>query len=374
MTSYNHAKYLRESIDSVLNQTFQDFEFIIVDDASTDESWDIVQSYTDPRIRPYRNESNQSVIYGLNMAIFEKAAGDYLAFQISDDRWEPTKLEKQVAYLDEHPELGAVFTNLTPIGEWGEPFTDQSRFNFKIFDQPQRSRYEWLNFFFKYGNALCHSSAVVRKNCYQECGPYKKGLIQLQDFDMWIRLCLKFEIYVMPEKLMFYRVRENMANASSPKLENRIRSSFELLQILDNYCSLSSFEEIVKVFPSAQKYYSPQGCDSEFVLALIALEIKPHTFTALFALNLLFRALNDPFRAKKIKELYDFDNVKFKELTGKHDVFSLRTSIELTEKEQALRDLNTRLQVFEVIFNSKAWRLTRALRKFLHRFILRGGP
>jgi len=371
LTSYNHAKYLPASIESVLNQTFQDFELIIVDDASTDESWSIIQRYTDPRIQTCQNSSNEYTVYGINKAISERASGEYIAIHHSDDMWDPSKLEKQIAYLDHHPEVGAVFTGLTPVNEAGGSFTDRSRFNFGLFDQPNRSRYEWLYYFFRYGNALCHPSVLIRKICYQECGLYKNGMVQLPDFDMWVRLCLKFEIHVMAEKLVLFRVRENMANSSSPTIENRSRSSFEFLQILDNYCSLTSFEEIVKVFPVAQEYYSPQGCDPLFVLAMVALETKAHIFTALFGLNLLFSALNDPLRAEKIKELYDFDTLEFKRLSGKYDIFSSNLRIELAEKEQALHDLNARFHALEAMTNSRAWKFTLILRKILQRLIPR---
>jgi glycosyltransferase involved in cell wall biosynthesis len=97
LTSYNHAKYLPASIESVLNQTFQDFELIIVDDASTDESWSIIQRYTDPRIQTCQNSSNEYTVYGINKAISERASGEYIAIHHSDDMWDPSKLEKQIA-------------------------------------------------------------------------------------------------------------------------------------------------------------------------------------------------------------------------------------------------------------------------------------
>src|SRR5215510_8500706 len=109
-TSYNHAKYLRDAIDSVLNQTYSDFELIIWDDASTDESWEIIESYSDPRIRAFKNETN---LRGGNIrrALAQGVYGEYIAVQHSDDIWESQKLEKQIAFLDENPQIGAVFTN-----------------------------------------------------------------------------------------------------------------------------------------------------------------------------------------------------------------------------------------------------------------------
>src|SRR5689334_17894284 len=93
LTSYNHAKYLQQAIDSALSQTFSDFELIIWDDASTDQSWEIIQSYSDSRIKSFRNRENKGV-FVLNRAIQEIATGEYIAIHHSDDIWERKKLEK----------------------------------------------------------------------------------------------------------------------------------------------------------------------------------------------------------------------------------------------------------------------------------------
>ena len=363
LTSYNHAKYLRESIESVLDQTYRDFELIIWDDASTDNSWSIISSYTDARIQKFRNETNQFIEY-FRRAISNVARGEYIAIHHSDDVWEADKLEKQVAFLNENPRIGAVFSNALIIGENGEPFEDKSHFYYKIFNQPNRTRYEWLNYFFGHGNALCHPSVLIRKICYEDRGLYRYGLTQTPDFDMWVRLCLKYEIYIMPEKLVRFRVLANKENASASRQDNHIRSQFEYLQVLDNYRQLSSYEEIIRIFPSAEKYYRTEGFDAQFVLGMLALETKPFKFTELFGLQLLFEALNDPSRAIKIKEIYHFDIQKFKELSGAHDIFSFAISEQQAKREQdwnaQLTDLQTKLNQ---IVNSNEWKIVLLFRQ-----------
>lgn len=161
MQSYNHAKYIRQSIESVLGQTFTDFEFIIIDDASTDESWSIINDYSDPRIRAYRNEMSKRV-ENTRWAISELAVGEYIAIQHSDDVWEMNKLEKQVTFLDSQPNIGAVFTWAHIIDDDGHPFQNEDHFYSHIFEQSNRTRHEWLNHFFYHGNALCHPSVPFR--------------------------------------------------------------------------------------------------------------------------------------------------------------------------------------------------------------------
>lgn len=367
LTSYNHAKYLREAIDSVLQQTFQDFELIIWDDASTDESWQIITSYTDSRILTFRNETTIRA-GNIKKAISEVAKGRYIAIHHSDDVWEPQKLEKQVAFLENNPEIGAVFTWAQVIDEDGQPFEDQNHFYYKVFEQPNRTRHEWLNFFFYQGNVLCHPSVLIRKICYETCGLYRYGLAQSPDFDMWVRLCLKYEIHVLPEKLVRFRVRSHEANTSGNRPEVRARGQFEYLQVLTNYTKISTFEELKKVFPAAEKYARSGGEDLGFILGMVALETKSYKFTELLGLNLLFEALNDSVRAKKIRELYNFTQNDFIVLTGKHDVFSKLWIEELTTRVAETENL--KLQVAErdaqlaerdarlyEIMNSKAWKV-----------------
>ena len=212
ISSYNHAKYLRAAIDSALNQTFTNFELIIWDDASTDDSWEIIQSYTDPRIQSFLNKQNRRAASNFNDAIANVARGEYIALFTSDDIWEPDKLEKQVDFLDGHPNIGVVFSLAQVIDEKGNIFEDSDHFYSTIFDQDNRSRFDWLNRFFMHGNALCDPSAVVRKICYKECGLYRNGLTMVDDLDFWIRVCLKFEIHVIQERLIKFRVRDNEAN------------------------------------------------------------------------------------------------------------------------------------------------------------------
>jgi glycosyltransferase involved in cell wall biosynthesis len=346
LTSFNHEKYIREAIDSVIDQSFTDFELNIWDDASADGSWAVINSYSDPRIKAFRNEVSKRGIYGINKTISDVATGGYIAIHHSDDVWELDKLERQVAYLDQHPDIGAVFTNALAISEDGSPLTDEKHFYFDIFNQPNRARYEWLRFFFSRGNALCHPSVLIRKSCYTDCGLYRYGFAQVGDFDMWIRLCLKYEIHVLPEKLVRFRVRDNEANASGDRPETRLRMRYEHCKLLPNYRKLSRFEDLVKVFPSAEKYDRKEESDMGFILGMIALEEESLIFTQLFGIDLLFEAISDPKRAANIKRLYDFDYKNFIELTGSNDVFLYG------KFDDAINQIRASL----------SWRLTRPLR------------
>jgi len=148
----------------------------------------------------------------------------------------------------------------------------------------------------------------------------------------------------MPDKLIRFRIRENLANSSSLRIENRIRSTFEYMRVLENYCAIADFQELVNIFPSAQKYNRSDGSDILFVLGMVALETKPHKLAELFGLNLIFDALNQPQRAKVVKEFYGFDTKKFRGYAGSHDVFSLNLELQLIQQQNMLVSLGAQVQ------------------------------
>ncbi len=344
LTSYNQANYLRASIDSVLNQTFSDFEVRIWDDASTDGSWEIISSYSDQSIHAFRTADNTRGAY-MAQAVAEAGGVDFVAIQHSDDYWEPQKLEKQVAFLDQHPEIGAVFSNALIITETGEPLRDPSHPYSTVFDQPNRTRQQWLNHFFYRGNALCHSSVLIRKSCYDVCGSYRQGLAQIPDLDLWVRLCQTYEIHVLPDKLVRFRVHSDSASADTPQV--RSRWDFEFLQVVGNYRRISSAEELLAIFPSARKYALPDGIDLGYALGMVALEAPTPKPAKLFGLQLLFEALNDRERAARIKALYGFEHPNLVGLAAEYDVFSIdwveSLSAKSVQSEQDLRNLTGKL-------------------------------
>jgi glycosyltransferase involved in cell wall biosynthesis len=376
LTSYNHAKYLREAIDSTLNQTFADFELIIWDDASTDGSWEIIQSYADARIKTFRNEKQSLARYGMNKAIQEVARGDYIAIHHSDDAWLPEKLEKQVAFLEASPNIGAVFSDVLVMGENGELLPENSHSYQKLFAQPNRSRHEWLNHFFYKGNALAHPSVLIRKQCYSDCGVYRFGF-PAADYDMWVRLCMQHEIHILPEKLIKFRVRDGGANITGDRLENRLRTLFQYHQILRNYLNILSFEELLKIFPNAASYVKPNGFIPDYVLAMMALETpRVHNILRLFGLELLFELINDPENKRRVEEVYGFSITDYLEVVGKHDVFSVELTTQLraaiAQKDTLLAEKDTllaeRYAIIQEIFNSKGWKIITAFRKIKSKF------
>lgn len=335
LTSFNHGKYIAETIDSVLRQTFTDFELIIWDDLSSDNSWEVIQGYDDPRIKAFRNTERRRGWTNINQALTDVASGRYIAIHHSDDVWEPEKLALQFAFLEANPGIGAVFTNATAIGENSEPFPDPTHYYSQIFNQANRSSAEWLRVFFYQGNALCHPSILIRKQCYADCGLYRPWLSQLGDLDMWMRLCLKYEIHVMPQALVRFRIRENEANASGNRPETRVRHSNEYFMLLQNYLLLTDMTRLLGVFPSALPYWRRQHSNPRFALAMTCLAEHTRPWHHLFGQQVLNDMLGQPDVAAQLKQYYQFDYMQLIQLTGKYPVFAWDAPIEVTPPTSA---------------------------------------
>lgn len=322
LTSYNHGKFIEASIQSVLDQTFTDWEMIIVDDCSEDDSWEKICRFQDKRIRAVRNPVRMGPERAFRV-MDELATAEFAAIFHSDDLWRPEKLAVQVEYLRSHPETGAVFTAVDVIDETGEsrPADVQDTYS-NCFTTENRTRYEWLNTFFYHGNALCHPSVLIRRRLYRECGLFLDGIAQGPDLCKWIRLCRTQEIHILPEKLTRYRVLSCEANTSAGTPENQNRSYLELMFIYRPYFSLG-MDDLVRVFPQTEKYVTQQGAEPRFAAARVFLEEGSTDSLRLLALEVLFDLLNDPETAARLQTLYGYGFPQYVEETKRANIFHL---------------------------------------------------
>ena len=205
---------------------------MIVNDASSDHTLDQILKFNDARIRLFNLPENQGESAATNHGIAQ-ARGELIAILHSDDVYVPEKLEKQVNFLDHHPEFDAILSHPEMIDSQGNLLPPKKTVLQTVFIQPNRSRFQWLNYFFSKGNCLCQPSSLIRKRCYDQVGLYDQRFRQLADFDFWVRFCLKFNLYILPEKLLKYRFHQS--NLSRIKPETVIRHTFEVSQILKHY-------------------------------------------------------------------------------------------------------------------------------------------
>lgn len=193
MPSYNTGKFIRATIESVLAQTYSNWELILVDDCSTDDTDDIVKAYlSDQRIRYIKNETNSGAAVSRNRALRE-AKGKWIAFLDSDDLWESTKLEKQIAFMENH-DYHFSYTNYIEIDEKSIP-------NGKHVTGPKRiTKHGMYNYCWMGCLTVMYDVETV-------------GLIQIEDikknndYAMWLKVCKKANCYLLDENLARYRKR-----------------------------------------------------------------------------------------------------------------------------------------------------------------------
>lgn len=352
--SYNHEKYIRECLDSVLNQTLQDFEIVITDDGSTDRTVDIIKEYKDPRIKLKVFEKNQ----GCSVAVadcVQRSNGEYIANLCSDDAWETDKLAKQVSFLDENPQYDAVFTKVQLIDEDSHDLNETSSPYGDIFEVENRSREEWLNRFFYMGNCLCIPSVLIRRNVYEELGFQDKRMASLNDFDLWVRFCLKHELYILDEKLTRFRLRANEANASGDRIENHIRNRFEYKQILSNFLSIDNVDLLKRIFPDCEKYGKVTKEIIPYFLSRLAYDTSDD-FKQLWGLETIFKLMENDNLVKLLNNNCDFSYADLHRLSAEKDIYKLRM---INEQMQEIQMLQTEIQN---LLNSRSWRVTKPLR------------
>ena len=224
MPVYNAQRFLKEAIDSVLSQSFSDFELIVVDDCSTDGSYEILLGYreNDGRVRVYKNEENRGVSYTRNFGV-SKAENDYIAFIDSDDMWEKDKLFKQIELINQHEEVDICYTGSAFVD------TDSKRSNY-IFKVPTQVSYKEL----LKQNVISCSSALVKKKWLIKYPMAHDSMHE--DFAVWLSVLKDGGVARgVDEPLLVYRVDRNSKSGNKFK-------SMKMTYRVYKYMGLNVFE------------------------------------------------------------------------------------------------------------------------------------
>jgi glycosyltransferase involved in cell wall biosynthesis len=202
--AYNASKFVRESINSVLNQTYKNYEIIVVDgrDGSTDNTREVVSKYGDS-VR-YFCQENKGVSDARNKGILN-SKGMYIAFLDSDDIWSENKLALQVEFLDSHPDVGLVFSDGWVKAYGNVSARDQRIIGKRFFQLSKPHRGEVLNKLFV-GNFIPTSTVVIRKQCLLKVGLFNKEHNIGEDYDLWLRVAKFFKVDYIDEPLAIYLV------------------------------------------------------------------------------------------------------------------------------------------------------------------------
>lgn len=381
LSNYNGDKHLDESISSVLSQTYKDFEFIIVDDASTDSSRKVIENYHDKRIKKYYAEKNRNIAYSLNLAL-SMASGEYIARIDSDDVWELNKLEIQVQYMENHSECGACFTKVNIIDEYSNIANDMYDEYFQLFNSAEnKSQREWLRFFFYQGNCLCHPSVVIRRNVLEHVGGYYHlAYVPAEDYELWTRIVMKYPIHILGEKLVRYRWEETV-NKISGKTDGRIYAFPNIMmltrkRIMENIDN----EDLVRYFK--EDFINPESesqeeleCEKAHILLRCSGDnanfLGLEKYEELLDNEKMLKVLEEKMEFS-LSEYYKEYRTRNFDLLGelekaKGDIRHLKADME--EKQKAIENKQREVEqlqfLVDEVMSSTSWKVTSPLRRVM---------
>ncbi len=361
MTNYNHEDCIRESVEAVLNQTYSNFQFIIVDDGSTDDSVKILQSFTDERIELYTRKENVHISAATNYAM-QFVKGEYAAIADSDDLWTPDKLKKQVEFLQKNPQYEACFTWVDIIDENGKIVNEKEKDVREIFNCSTDTREEWLRFFFFIGNRTANPTSIVTTKALKEIGEHNPAFVQGHDFDWWVRFTKKYQFAVIEEPLLRYR-RYSLgggSNTSARNDVNDIRFYNEYMLIRKHFFEDMDQETFIAAF--SEQFRNPNSrtaleleCEKAF---LMCKEFNGSSVYSACGMERLAGLLADRETAAVLKETFHFDQKDFYKMNGvsiymdkisQGNRQAARQKLEIAEAEignlkKTASDLNTLLE------------------------------
>lgn len=224
MPSYNTAKYIEKTINCVLEQTYNNWELLIVDDCSTDNSIEIIKKYVNDKIKLYINEKNSGAAVSRNRAL-QEAKGRWIAFLDSDDIWETNKLEKQISFMEDN-NYHFSYTNYVEVDE------NDSLLGIKVSGPKKISKRKMFNYCWPGCLTVMYDASKV-------------GLIQIKDlkknndYAMWLKVIKKENCYLLDDYLAKYRIRKgSISNHSKFKL---IKHHYNLFKVSEDKCSFVAF-------------------------------------------------------------------------------------------------------------------------------------
>lgn len=217
VTTYNYGRFLPFALDSVLEQTFDDLEVIVIDDGSTDNTQQVIQPYLRDRRVRYFLRNHLGVVTAKNTGI-KLARGPYVAFLDADDIWMPAKLERQLELFQADPELGVVYTRRQLIDEEGHEL---------VHEQPKFYRGMVLEPLFR-TNFVCFSSALVARRVFDTVGLLNLAYAPSEDYDLWLQIARHFRFDYVDDPLVQYRI----GHAS---LSRRLERQHTVLKIMRSF-------------------------------------------------------------------------------------------------------------------------------------------
>lgn len=306
-TSFNHSEFLKEALDALINQTFKDFELIIIDDNSSDGSQEILKKYTyDKRVKLYLLEKNTgSYVYSSNIGA-SKAISEYIIFAQCDDVAENTQLENLYNTMQQYPDVGVVFSSSMMIDKNGSSLGYDFDGREKMFKQQcvhdtLIPRLKMTKYFLHSCVIPNLSAALIKRSLFEKLNGLSSKFLVVSDWDFWMRMTLECDFYYLKDSLNRFRQHDTTIR-STIKIEIQIIEIYLMMYRFFSKIKLDFREKIkFKVrFATIWIHYYPQS-PKVWIKSFPSISYQMFSFDRLWLIYFLIAAIKTLFRFMKIK-------------------------------------------------------------------------
>lgn len=359
-TSYNHEKYISYFIESILNQTYQNFELIIIDDKSNDNNVSIAKSYKDNRIKIIEHKFNTGPSIAANDGILI-SNGEYIAFINTDDCVDKNWLKTGLEFLLKNKKYNSVCFQLEAIDENNYPIKNndlQTTLKFKNIEY-----LDLVKSMFTVGNMVPSPGQIIKKSILNNIGYINSSLFQTQDYDLHARYLLKNQIFVFQKPLIKYRQLSNGSNIDNHSISSQLRFNLEMPFVLDNFLKID-IDLFNKVFKNdCKKIGKPTQKTIPYFLGIIALNTKD-SVRQKWGYQTILKFIQEKNNLKLLNSLY---SIEYK------NIISTINSINSPSEEKILNVEKIEKELFEAkeyilkVKNSNLNKIKQKLKKYLNR-------
>lgn len=305
LITYNQQDYVGKAIESVLNQTYQNFEIIVGDDCSTDETANVIKSYKDERIKYFKTDYNIGINGNLNLVV-SRAEHCYVLFISGDDKWRNNYIERIVDTFEKNPDIDVLYPQLCAIDKDDNYINGKDTYFWQI---PHRTKEENIYKAFMDCNILPSPGIAMRKRAIDKIFPLAYSLVNMQDYAMHLDIFANgLQIYVLDEILVDYRIFDDGKNISLNNDTAIARGQMEIAPLMDYFLKIKDVELLKRVFKDEIQQYNiePYEDTIPFFLGQMAL-LSPHYKRQEWGYHTIMKFLRDKKNFDIANKRYGFE-------------------------------------------------------------------
>lgn len=316
-SSFNHEKYVKFFIESVLSQTYSNWELIIVDDCSKDNNVAEIKKFKEPRIKLIEQPFNM----GINSAYirsFKESKGKYIVQCASDDILMPRFLETVVEYMEKNPNIGVFYPKLQCMDNENNIIKDKEIFRYT------GTKYEVLNWLFYKGNCLTSPGQVMRRDVFEKVQPLDIAISQHQDYKIHIELLLNTDFFISEDKLVLYRLPSAKSGISYYTTASKRRCDLEEYLVMDSFLKIDNFDTLSGIFGKDLEQFCSNLSNTfqkvkPFILGKLALKSE-NEYKKIWGYKQIANFINSVDNYKLVHDLYGFDFHDFLNLANEFNI------------------------------------------------------